>query len=87
MVADARPVLTIRAEDTDARVDGAAPAEGGEGASAVLTIRLGDADAPGYDDGNLERAVSPDNPAYVIYTSGSTGRPKGVVVPHQNVVR
>ncbi|WP_433151782.1 amino acid adenylation domain-containing protein [Actinomadura nitritigenes] len=58
-----------------------------EDAAPVLTIGPDDLDASGYDDANLDVAVSPDHPAYVIYTSGSTGRPKGVVVPHQNVVR
>ncbi|SNS43135.1 non-ribosomal peptide synthase domain TIGR01720/amino acid adenylation domain-containing protein [Actinomadura meyerae] len=56
-------------------------------ARPVLALRPEDLDADGYDDANLDVAVSPDHPAYVIYTSGSTGRPKGVVIPHQNVVR
>ncbi|GAA4058582.1 amino acid adenylation domain-containing protein [Actinomadura miaoliensis] len=56
-------------------------------ADPVVTLRPEDVDAPGYDESNLARDISPDHPAYVIYTSGSTGRPKGVVVPHQNVVR
>ncbi|NVI92300.1 non-ribosomal peptide synthetase [Actinomadura sp. BRA 177] len=58
-----------------------------EDARPVLTLRSEDLDATGYDDTNLDVAISPDHPAYVIYTSGSTGRPKGVVIPHQNVVR
>ncbi|WP_368077454.1 amino acid adenylation domain-containing protein [Actinomadura sp. WMMB 499] len=89
MLEDARPVLTIRADDAgDAGVRGdGGPGGVGRDGAAVLTITSGDADAPGYDDANLGVVVSPDNPAYVIYTSGSTGRPKGVVVPHQNVVR
>ncbi|WP_301175268.1 non-ribosomal peptide synthetase [Actinomadura geliboluensis] len=58
-----------------------------EDARPVLTLRPDDLDAEGYDEANLDVAVSPDHPAYVIYTSGSTGRPKGVVIPHQNVVR
>ncbi|MFI0348970.1 amino acid adenylation domain-containing protein [Actinomadura sp. 9N407] len=55
-------------------------------ADPVVTIESVDR-CDGYADGNLDVAISPDNPAYVIYTSGSTGRPKGVVVPHANVVR
>ncbi|MDL4819442.1 non-ribosomal peptide synthetase [Actinomadura opuntiae] len=58
-----------------------------EDAAPVLALGPDDLDAFGYDDANLDVAISPDHPAYVIYTSGSTGRPKGVVVPHQNVVR
>ncbi|MDL4819441.1 non-ribosomal peptide synthetase [Actinomadura opuntiae] len=58
-----------------------------EDAAPVLALGPDDLDAFGYDDANLDVAISPDHPAYVIYTSGSTGRPKGVVIPHQNVVR
>ncbi|MFD0904252.1 amino acid adenylation domain-containing protein, partial [Actinomadura sediminis] len=90
MLDDVRPVLTVRAEETSAPGGGngaAGPAGGGDAGASVVTVRLGDADAAGYDDANLGVEVSPDSAAYVIYTSGSTGRPKGVVVPHQNVVR
>ncbi|MFV2180059.1 AMP-binding protein, partial [Actinomadura sp. LOL_011] len=85
----AHPSPAVRADvtDGDGRAGGAISSDGRKAPAPVLAIRRGDADAPGYDDANLDVTPSPDNPAYVIYTSGSTGRPKGVVVPHQNVVR
>ncbi|NTU44037.1 MAG: amino acid adenylation domain-containing protein [Chlorobiaceae bacterium] len=38
------------------------------------------------DSGELNRAVTPDDPAYIIYTSGSTGLPKGVVLSHRGLL-
>ncbi|WP_318023137.1 non-ribosomal peptide synthetase [Streptomyces sp. ICN988] len=58
-----------------------------EDAAPALVIDeqwLAQADASGFEDGNLP-AVGLSWPAYVIYTSGSTGRPKGVVVEHASV--
>ncbi|MEO1049764.1 MAG: amino acid adenylation domain-containing protein [Bacteroidota bacterium] len=35
-----------------------------------------------WDEQNLDKDISPDDPAYLIYTSGSTGKPKGALVRH-----
>ncbi|MFJ4184419.1 non-ribosomal peptide synthase/polyketide synthase [Kitasatospora sp. NPDC089509] len=97
MLADARPVLALAAEETAAVLAGCdAPvlllpatthADGSDHDGSDLTDgsdhdRADLTDGSDLTDADRLRPLLPEHPAYVVYTSGSTGRPKGVVGVH-----
>ncbi|MCP3820193.1 non-ribosomal peptide synthetase [Streptomyces sp. A3M-1-3] len=86
MVADAQPVLLIRASE---HTELALPSQGVPELVLDDPRFRGDCEAqPDHDVSDRERRAElrPEHLMYVVYTSGSTGRPKGVAVPHSGVV-
>jgi amino acid adenylation domain-containing protein len=82
MLADARPVLLIRAADL--RIPGddiPAITVADRELAAACEGKSGDNIAAHERGGRLR----PDHLMYVIYTSGTSGTPKGVAVPHVGV--
>jgi amino acid adenylation domain-containing protein len=48
----------------------------------IRALEVGDADAEGHAEDDLDLTVGPGRLAYVYFTSGSTGEPKGAMCEH-----